>query len=186
MMLMPDRALLIGLALIVATIGSEARPGSSAGHRLTMERTSATPRLVRFDSAVRPTCRSPSPTFPLGGDRRAPEIRGFAGRETLWALIFLPKRSAWADRSRAIFTRVRGEQVKIVWRVTGAQRVRFVARSPSGRTNTPRWGPEQHEDSTWTRPGHEWGTGFVFRENGCWRISVSGRRVQGVVTLVLR
>lgn len=146
----------------------------------------AVPAAHPSRNAERPTCRRPSPTFALGGDRRAPEVRGFAGRETLWALFFLPRESKWVDGSRAIFSGMRGKQVKIVWRVTGASRIRLVARGPSNQRVEPRWGPEPHQDSTWTRPGREWGTGFVFREAGCWRIDVTGSGVRGLVTLIAR
>ena len=179
------RHLLVALAIMVVAMGCGSRPAERRGASRT--EADATERLIaQVNSLERPTCRSPSPTFAWGGDRRAPEIRGFSRRGTLWALVFLPRGGEWAHPTRAVFTGVRGKQVKIVWRVTGIRHVSFVARSPTGRADRPRWGPNPHDGSTWERPGREWGTGFVFRETGCWRIGVSGAQLQGFVVLIVR
>jgi sulfite exporter TauE/SafE len=131
------------------------------------------------------SCR-PSPASPLGGDRLAPEVRGSFSGGSLWALFFLPGDSRWPDKNRAIFARMRGNQVKIVFHVTGSGRFKVSARSPSGTLVRPRWGPEPHQSSTWNRPGREWGTGFVFGRRGCWKLEVQRGRRHGRVAFVVR
>jgi hypothetical protein len=88
-------------------------------------------------------------------------VRGSARDATLWGLVFarvpLPV----------------GEEVKIVWRMTGSGPLRVAATlsdgTPAGRT----FGPEAHSGSNWKRPGQEWGTGFVFPKAGCWDLHLS-------------
>jgi hypothetical protein len=94
------------------------------------------------------------------------DIRGHATGATLWALPFEP------------LPFVAGHEVKIVWRMTGSGPPRFTVTGPNGEDpDALQWGPEEHLDSTWNRPGDEWGTGFRFTDPGCWRITV--RRDQG-------
>ena len=101
------------------------------------------------------------------------DIRGQAIGATLWALPFEPL---------PFFA---GHEVKIVWRMTGSGSPQFTVTGPSGEDpDVLQWGPEQHIDSTWNRPGDEWGTGFRFTDPGCWRVTV--RRDQGAGSIWVR
>ncbi|SDJ57119.1 hypothetical protein [Nonomuraea jiangxiensis] len=104
-----------------------------------------------------------------------PEVRGTARDATLWGLLFVG-----APPIR------RGEQTKIVWRMTGEGPVRVEATLPDGTAAKLLWGPEEHEGSTWRRPGDEWGTGFVFPRAGCWKIQLTRTRGSGHVWLAVR
>jgi hypothetical protein len=63
-----------------------------------------------------------------------------------------------------------GQEVKIVWRVTGTGALRLSATDPAGHVHPPVWGPEPHTDSDFKRPGQEWGSGYVFDRPGCWQL----------------
>jgi hypothetical protein len=63
-----------------------------------------------------------------------------------------------------------GDEVKIVWRMTGKGELSVTSESPTGRPGVLTFGPEPHGGSSYSRPGDEWGTGFVFDEPGCWHI----------------
>jgi hypothetical protein len=60
-----------------------------------------------------------------------------------------------------------GEQVKIVWRMTGHGPLLATATSPSGAPTPLTFGPDEHLSSSYQRPGDEWGTGYLFTEPGC-------------------
>ncbi|GAB2924972.1 hypothetical protein GCM10027280_10270 [Micromonospora polyrhachis] len=62
------------------------------------------------------------------------------------------------------------EETKIVWRMTGTGDLRIRATGPDDVTVTPMWGPELHTGSNWSRPGTEWGTGWIFPTAGCWTV----------------
>jgi hypothetical protein len=66
-----------------------------------------------------------------------------------------------------------GEDVKIVWRMTGTGPLRLALTGPDGAPRGPAWGPEGHESSNYERPGEEWGSGFRFTEPGCWHLRAS-------------
>lgn len=77
-----------------------------------------------------------------------------------------------------------GDELKIVWRMTGTGplHVRFTA--PDGRTQPLVFGPEAHgAGSTYRRPGDEWGTGFRFNVTGCWHIHLTRDDTSGDVWL---
>ncbi|NRQ35648.1 hypothetical protein HII36_27995 [Nonomuraea sp. NN258] len=104
-----------------------------------------------------------------------PEVEGTARDAELWGLLFtgpppLP----------------RGEEVKIVWRMTGDGPLKVSAALGDGTPAQLVWGPEAHGGSTWQRPGQEWGTGFVFPKPGCWEIRLSRTRGSGQVWLSVR
>ena len=65
-----------------------------------------------------------------------------------------------------------GDEVKIVWRVTGRGDLEVASRRPDGSRAELVFGPELHESSNFVRPGDEWGTGFAFDVPGCWRIEL--------------
>jgi hypothetical protein len=90
---------------------------------------------------------------------------------TLWALFFAPKAVA-------------GQEIKIVWRMTGGGDLSMTAAGPGGASAKPVWGPEAHGGSSFQRPGDEWGTGWTFPEAGCWTISAT--RDPGAARLAIR
>ncbi len=63
-----------------------------------------------------------------------------------------------------------GDEVKIVWRMTGSGDLTATATDPSGHPAKLTFGPEPHGGSTYTRPGDEWGTGYLFSDAGCWHL----------------
>jgi hypothetical protein len=65
-----------------------------------------------------------------------------------------------------------GQDLKIVWRVTGRGPLLVTFRNPSGHKHSLTFGPELHSASSFQRPGREWGTGFTFDATGCWTIQV--------------
>ncbi len=65
------------------------------------------------------------------------------------------------------------EEVKIVWRSTGAGSFSIEADGPSSESIDPVWGSDPHDSSRWDRPGKEWGTGWLFPSVGCWTFDVS-------------
>jgi hypothetical protein len=150
MLARPLAQILTGGTLALLLLGCD---GESSGEH-TFDRQTDAPRAI--DTApVRPqACARPDL-------RRFGDIRGQAAGAALWALPF----------STLPFTT--GHEVKIVWRMTGSGSPRFTATGPGGADpDALRWGPEEHFDSTWNRPGDEWGTGFRFTDAGCWRITV--------------
>lgn len=103
-----------------------------------------------------PGCRPPTPIRDLGG--LGPELRGTATAGQLWGLVF----------EEPPF-RV-GDEIKIVWRMTGSGELRLTATAPDGKRTPLAWGPEPHFGSTYDRPGDEWGAGYRFTRAGCWTL----------------
>jgi hypothetical protein len=66
-----------------------------------------------------------------------------------------------------------GEEVKIVWHVTGRGPLSIRYFNPSGNSRPLTFGPKEHLDSSFNRPGDEWGAGFRFDVRGCWHIRLS-------------
>ncbi len=66
-----------------------------------------------------------------------------------------------------------GEEVKIVWRVTGKGPLSLRYFDPSGAERRLTFGPAEHLDSNFNRPGDEWGAGSQFDQRGCWHIQLS-------------
>lgn len=137
-----------------------------------------------FGALGRPGCGPPSPrnaagqTFPARG-----EVLGTAAGGQLWALFF---NGEWASSDSAVLEGVVGKEVKIVFRMTGSGTFEIAATAPDGTRVGPVWGPVFHPSSTWTRPGREWGTSFVFTQAGCWRIQGRDGGATGDVWLVVR
>lgn len=102
-----------------------------------------------------------------------PEVRGVSTNSSIYGLLFLthvqPIRS--------------GDEVKIVWRMTGDGDLTATATSPTGRRGEMTFGPEPHSGSSYSRPGDEWGTGFLFDEPGCWHIRLERNLGSGDVWL---
>jgi len=105
-----------------------------------------------------PGCRPESP-ITVGGDG-FPEVRGTGQEATLYGLIM-------ATSQRPVFA---GEEVKIVWRMTGAGPLRLSLSDAAGTMEPLLWGPTSHGGSTYHRPGDEWGAGYRFPSPGCWRL----------------
>ena len=122
---------------------------TSAGQRTT----SAVPETP--PSAADPACdQTPIETSGF------PEVQGIGRDATIYGLLFL----SHPGPVRA------GEELKIVWRMTGQGDRTVSYFAPDGRPGVLTFGPEAHGGSTFQRPGDEWGTGFSFDAAGCWRI----------------
>ncbi|MDA0637089.1 hypothetical protein OUY22_27110 [Nonomuraea sp. MCN248] len=98
------------------------------------------------------------------------EVRGTSRDAELWGLPF----------AEAPFEA--GAEVKIVWRMTGDGPLKVSATGPGGKRAKLVW-MEEHGGSNWRRPGHEWGTGWVFPTPGCWKVELSRTRGSGHVWL---
>lgn len=101
-----------------------------------------------------------------------PEIQGTMSTDgEMWALLFFDKAHAKQD-------------VKIVWRMTGSDKLFSVAaRHDDGTVISPIWGPDDHGRSNWDRPGDEWGTGFNFPKPGCWTLTATRGKITGGIRL---
>jgi hypothetical protein len=140
--------------------------------------TACAPGLARAENtpsatpppATEPVCQ-PSPILT---DYVFPEIQATMHSEgEIWALLFF-------EEARA------NEELKIVWRITAVgpgTDLNFQAQKEEGTLVQPIWGPEFHPESTWERPGLEWGTGFNFPEPGCWTITVTLGATEGEISL---
>jgi hypothetical protein len=72
-----------------------------------------------------------------------------------------------------------GDEVKIVWRMTGNGPLTVTVTAPDGQNHPLVFGPEPHGTSTYHRPGDEWGTGFHFTSPGCWHIHLIRANASG-------
>jgi hypothetical protein len=66
-----------------------------------------------------------------------------------------------------------GDEVKIVWHITGQGPLSLQYFDPSGAERPLTFGPTEHLGSSFDRPGAEWGAGFQFDRKGCWHIRLS-------------
>jgi hypothetical protein len=168
----------VGLALCLAGCAGDHAPasgGSASAHggvdpaRSGLVGTRGVPSLPATVGATgpdgRPGCAPPSPigTLPSvsGGGAGGPEVRGTGHGAQLWGLVMV--------RPRSPLIRA-GDDVKIVWRMTGTGGLRLSAIDPHGHSRGLAWGPEEHGGSTYDRPGHEWGAGYHFDRPGCWTL----------------
>jgi len=152
-------------ATTAASAGTTASTGPPATPPPTASSPAATP-----PAAVASACPR-SADWAAGG--HIPERQGIGQGATLWALFF-PE----GPTLRA------GQELKVVWRMTGHGNFTISATGPTGGVVQPIWGPEGHPSSSWTRPGDEWGTGWVFPAAGCW--IVTAKRDDATGYLVLR
>jgi hypothetical protein len=104
-----------------------------------------------------------------------PEVEGIGRDATIYGLLFL----AHPGPVRA------GDELKIVWRMTGHGDLSVRYFAPDGRAGVLTFGPEAHSGSTFQRPGDEWGTGFSFDVAGCWRIHLERSVGSGDVWLAV-
>ena len=119
-----------------------------------------------------PGCKPPSPMHPAP-PQGLPEVQGTATGVQLWALFF-------ADMP--IHPK---QEIKIVWRMTGAGDLHLVAVSPRGIRIPPDW-TQEHGGSNWQRPGQEWGSGITFPVAGCWDQHATRGTSSGDVWLVVQ
>jgi hypothetical protein len=119
-----------------------------------------------------PGCQPPSSLH--ASTEGFPEVQATATGVQLWALLFThPPLHA-------------RQEIKIVWRMTGAGPFHVSTRGPHSMPAHPTFGPEAHESSNWNRPGEEWGTGFIFPVAGCWDLHASRGKASGDVWLVVQ
>jgi hypothetical protein len=76
-----------------------------------------------------------------------------------------------------------GSELKIVWRVSGDGELTVSAERPDGSAGVLTFGPVAHTASNFSRPGGEWGTGFLFDVPGCWQLDVRRGDVHARVPL---
>ena len=115
-----------------------------------------------------------------------PEIRGATNRGQLW--VFGGFGISAKPPMAAAFDGLVSQPypLKWIWRMTGTGPLRIFAIAPSGQRVNPVWGPDRHSGSNWVHPGGEWGTGWFFWEQGCWRIHATRGKTHGDVFLQLR
>ena len=126
----------------------------------------STPR----SAASQPTaCATPTP---FGKNGAAPhEVHGKSAKGSLWGLALGPGHTP----PRA------GEELKIIWRMTGKGALHVVFTGPAGKRHPLVFGPERHPSSSYQRPGDEWGTRFRFTRRGCWHIHMARTNTSGDV-----
>ncbi|WP_166532849.1 hypothetical protein [Blastococcus xanthinilyticus] len=78
-----------------------------------------------------------------------------------------------------------GDELKIVWRVTGTGDLSVRPVRPDGTEGELVFGPEPHGGSNFAAPGDEWGTGFVLDQAGCWQLELSRDDVAATVPLLV-
>jgi len=139
------------IALLLIGVGCSASHGSSAAPASTVNPTTS------VVTSTRSGCVTPT-RFGVGG--AANEIRGVSSDAQLWGLALGPGH---------VPPHV-GDELKIVWRMTGTGPLRVSFTAPTGHAKPLVFGPEPHSASSYHRPGAEWGTGFRFTTPGCWHI----------------
>jgi hypothetical protein len=145
----------VPLALLILTVLS----GCAAGeHGSTREAKGGSEAAPRADAVGEPGCQPPTPLRPTATG--FPEARG-SGSVTAWALL-------WVEPPWPV-----GQEVKVVWRMTGTGDFAVVARGPNEEVVDAVQGPTPHVGSSWERSGDEWGTFFVLTSPGCWRLEAS-------------
>jgi hypothetical protein len=160
----------VSVACSAATPGPTASPSTPAPNP-----SAATPT----SSSAGPSAATgpPRTTAPLGATGCQPpspvsasqEVEGTTSDGSLYGLIMarLPLRAR--------------TEVKIVFRMTGAGDLRAALTAPDGRDVPVAWGPEPHAGSSYTRPGDEWGVGYVFDVAGCWHLHLTRDTTAGDV-----
>ncbi|GAA4586966.1 hypothetical protein GCM10023194_34590 [Planotetraspora phitsanulokensis] len=147
-------------------------PAATAGASAAASSVPATPTPSLLSTAEAAAGRCGTPVTDTGAGM--PDLRGTSPDAELWALPF------------AAVPFKRGEEVKIVWRMTGSGPLVVGATLPDGTKATLAWGPQQHSGSNWKRPGEEWGTGLVFPKKGCWKVHLTRTAGQGDVWFAVR
>jgi hypothetical protein len=148
-----------------AYFGSRAHPLPLNGKSVTSAGenvTSPSPSAGYLGSIGTAGCK-PAATFHIsgGGASGFPEAGMDTGRGSIWAPFFNPVPPP------------ANQEIKVVWRMTGAGDFTFQVLDTRGKTVPLLWGPEVHSSSEWNHPGDEVGTGLKFSHSGCWQIHVA-------------
>lgn len=158
-------AIVAGLALLAATActnSNRAHEPVAAGTSTSIVTPSPPPTAAATAAApsIGPLgargCRPASPVRTAANS--LPEVQGTATAGQLWGLLF----HTGAFRV--------GDEVKIVWRMTGRGDLHLTATAAAGVRKPLAWGPEPHSGSNYHRPGDEWGAGYRFTQSGCWNL----------------
>lgn len=120
--------------------------------------TASVPSEERSDGTCEPSTTEVDPL--LGAEVEATGPDSTEG----WALVF----ARWEVVPGEQLIIPAGEEVKIVWRLTGKGDVSFRAIGPEGDVQLLTSAPDRHGRSNWTQPGDEWGTGWILPSSGCW------------------
>jgi hypothetical protein len=145
-------------------------PACSARHDQEASSGSTPSTSTEPDARGLATCAAPS-RFGDGGASK--EIRGTSRDASLWGLALGPGHVPPRP----------GDELKIVWRMTGTGPLRVDLEAPDGTTQPLVFGPEPHYASSYNRPGNEWGTRFRFVRAGCWHIHFTRNDTSGDVWL---
>jgi hypothetical protein len=151
------RPILLGVCilLLAACTGSHSQQARSSSPTTSHSHAAAT---TSPGGLGQPGCQPPSPIDRWQG---FPEVKGTSDHIQMWGLIMAQGASYQVHPN---------EDVKIVWRVTGSGGLQLVTLDPRGRPHPLQWGPDAHGSSTYTRPGEEWGAGYLFTQPGCWTL----------------
>jgi hypothetical protein len=143
--------------------------GCSTNHSRATETTTAVSE--QSTTARLMTCKTPT-RFGVGSTRN--EVRGVSSDASLWGLALgrVPPHA--------------GDELKIVWRMTGTGALRVRLTTPDGNPQPLTFGPQRHAASTYHRPGEEWGTAFRFGSAGCWHIHLARTDSSGDVWIDVR
>jgi hypothetical protein len=76
-----------------------------------------------------------------------------------------------------------GDELKIVWRMTGTGPLQVVVTAPDGSHPPLVSGPDGPRESSYRRPGNEWGSRLRFGTRGCWHIHFTRDHTSGDVWL---
>ncbi len=159
-------ALAIGVAVVSVSCSGPTSDRSAATTAL-----ASSPTLTAVTSAGSRACDQ----TPIQSSNQVPEVQGIGRDATIYGLLFLTH----PGPLRA------GEELKIVWRMTGRGSLSVSYFAPDGRPGVLTFGPEAHSGSSYHRPGDEWGTGFSFDVAGCWRIHLERSVGSGDVWLAV-
>jgi hypothetical protein len=123
-------------------------------------------------TAASTSARCPTPTR-FGKHGAAPhEVHGLSANGSIWGLALGPGH----------IPPHAGDELKIVWRVTGHGPLHVVFSGPNRNSRPLVFGPQRHDSgSSYDRPGEEWGTGFRFGTKGCWHIHLARNDTTGDV-----
>lgn len=113
--------------------------------------------------------RPPGPLGQSGCQPESPTLRTSSGTEVLGTAS--DRDELWA-LTGALPLHVELDY-KIIWRFTGSGPVNISTSGPGGSAAEVLFGPEYHgTNSSWRRPGIEYGMGYKFHKWGCWNFHV--------------
>jgi hypothetical protein len=118
-----------------------------------------------------PGCLPPSPLDPSNAG--IPEAPGTTPARDLWALFLSGIPVAKNENKIALRVGVHFQEPPHVVEI-----------GPDGQHISP-LSFDEHESSSWNRPGVEWGAVFIFPVKGCWDVHVTGGTTVGDVWIVV-